>query len=117
IVSGAPSSREGRSPALFLLGEGNLQRDFAIEPAAPFPDDAGLLVLKLTPRTPQPDYDALVLRVKPDSLQMVRLVALDAPVGRSEFRYSNVRENAGLSDQTFVFKMPRGVQVITDEPR
>jgi outer membrane lipoprotein-sorting protein len=70
--------------------------------------------LKLVPRTPQPDYDWLVVLVDPGSLALRGLVTADAQGGTSLFTFSNLKENVGLSDRDFTFQMPRGVDVITD---
>jgi outer membrane lipoprotein-sorting protein len=42
------------------------------------------------------------------------MVTADAQGGTSTFAFSNLKENVGLSDNEFVFRMPRGVDVITD---
>lgn len=118
IVSDAPSGEQGRAPVLFLLGQGNLEHDFVITAAPPDPNgDPSLRSLKLVPRTPQREYDILLIGIVPKTMDIARLVALDAQGGRSEFRFSDIKENTGLSDKLFTFKIPRGVDVIADDPR
>jgi len=112
IVSSVPSEDRASSPMLFLAGKGHLARDFTptlVDVPAGLP--AGK-ALKLVPKTRQPDYDWLVLIVDPASLTLRGLVTTDAQGGTSSFSFANLKENAGVTDKTFEFKMPRGVDVI-----
>jgi outer membrane lipoprotein carrier protein len=115
IVNDAPEDDRAATAALFLSGKGNLLRDFTvaygtIEEA---PDD--VTVLRLTPRRPEPEYDWLLLAIDPPTLQFRMLVQVDALGGRSTFTFANVKENVGIADNTFVFTMPRGVDVISGQ--
>jgi outer membrane lipoprotein-sorting protein len=78
---------------------------------------AGTRALKLVPRTPQPDYDWLVLAFDPSTLQIHGLVTADAQGGTSSFSFTSLKENAGISDKAFTFKIPRGVDIVTTPPR
>ena len=62
-------------------------------------------------RLPERDYDWLQLVVDRRTLQIRTLSAADAQGGRSTFQFSNYKENAGLTDKTFEFKIPRGADV------
>jgi outer membrane lipoprotein-sorting protein len=44
-------------------------------------------------------------------------VTSDAQGGTSTFSFLNLKENVGVADSEFVFRIPRGVDVITDVPR
>ena len=115
IVGTVPPQDQATTPALFLAGKGDLTRDFTPSAAtAPAGVPAGTLALKLVPRTPQPDYDWLVLLVEPGTLALRGLQTGDAQGGTSTFSFSNLKENVGVSDKEFAFSMPRGVDVITD---
>jgi outer membrane lipoprotein-sorting protein len=73
--------------------------------------------LRLDPKSRQRDYDWLILVVDRRSLQIRELTAADQQGGTSTFRFTNLRENTGLSDARFTFKIPRGVDVIdADSP-
>jgi len=37
--------------------------------------------------------------------------------GTSTFAFTKLKENVGLADTQFTFKIPRGVDVVTDTPR
>jgi outer membrane lipoprotein carrier protein len=117
IVSAVPRDDALSTPAMFLAGKGDLTRDFVLSDAqvpAGFP--AGLRALKLVPIVPQPDYAWLVLVVDAD-LVVRGLVTTDAQGGESSLSFVNLKENVGLSDTAFTFKIPRGVEVITDAGR
>lgn len=115
IVGTVPQDDTVSTPALFLSGKGDLTRDFTasagtLPPALP----AGTLALKLVPRTPQPDYDWLVLFVDPATLALRGMQTDDSQGGTSLFTFANLKENVGLADKEFTFRMPRGVDVVTD---
>lgn len=113
MVSPAPTG-QSTAPAMFLAGTGHLVRDFTASgvdlPGAP----PGLVGLKLVPRNEDPDFESLVLGVDPQTLQIRFLTAADRQGGRSTFTFSNLKENRGLSDKMFEFRIPRGVDVITN---
>jgi outer membrane lipoprotein carrier protein len=117
IVSTLAGSDEASSPALFLAGKGDVARDFTPS-LATVPDVAPSdVALKLVPKTPQREYDWIILVVDRTSFQIHRLVTTDAQGGTSTFVFSRLRENVGLPDKAFAFTIPRGVDVITDESR
>ena len=116
VVTTVPVEDDASTPALFLAGKGNLARDFTAT-AAPLPQGApaGARALKLVPKTPQRDYDSLVVVVDAQTFGLRGLVTADAQGGTSSLMFTNLRENVGLSDKDFAFKMPRGVDVISDD--
>jgi outer membrane lipoprotein carrier protein len=115
IMSAVPADDNAATPALFLAGKGNLTRDF-VPSFADVPADlpAGTRGLKLAPKTPQPDYDWLILAVEPSTLALKGLVTVDAQGGISSFSFTNLKENVGLADKAFDFTVPRGVDLVTD---
>ena len=115
IVSNAPRDDEATTAVMFLAGKGDVARDFTasyaqVPPAAP----SGTVALKLIPKRAERDYDALVLYLDPATLQIRALTTTDSQGGESTFTFSNMKENMGLSDKEFAFRIPRGVDVITD---
>lgn len=117
IVSSMPAADEATSPVLFLAGKGRLSRDFAVS-YADLPDALpGTYALKLVPHQRQAEYDWLILVVDRKTLAIRRLVTVDGQGGQSTFTFSNLKENVGLADRQFLFKIPRGVDVITDGAR
>lgn len=111
IITSVPADDEATTAVLFLAGQGNLTRDFNVkyvEGAA-----EGTLALRLDPTQKQRDYDWLVLGVDRKTMQIRSLTAADQQGGRSTFQFSNYRENTGLADSVFAFKIPKGTDVIT----
>jgi outer membrane lipoprotein carrier protein len=114
IVSPAPGPDQGDIPASFLAGQSDLARDYTPAFTALPGAAAGLLTLKLVPRKPSAEYESIGIGVDPKSLQIQFLTAVDTQGGRSSFVFSNLKENQGLSDKEFVFRIPRGVDVVTN---
>jgi len=77
----------------------------------------GSRALKLIPKAKQRDYDWLVLVLDPATLAIRGLVTVDAQGGKSSFSFTNLKENVGLADKEFAFKIPRGVDVVTASSR
>jgi outer membrane lipoprotein carrier protein len=118
VVSPVPPEDEATTPTLFLAGKGNLTRDFTpslVELQAGMP--AGSRTLKLVPKARQRDYDWLMLVVDPATLAIRGLVTVDGQGGRSSFLFTNLKENLGLADKEFAFKIPRGVDVLSTSGR
>jgi outer membrane lipoprotein carrier protein len=111
LVSNAAAADTSTS-SLFLAGRGDIARDFTAAYAeTPVP---GTVALKLTPRRKQPDYEFLVVALDPASLQIRGLVTRDLQGGDSTLTFSNLKENRGLSDKDFAFRIPKGVDVVND---
>ncbi len=103
-----------RAPFAFLLGRGNLRRDFKhIEFASESPVKAGNKVLRMVPKRAV-DFKELLIEVEPNSLQLARLSIIETNSARSDFMFSNVRENVPVSANQFTFKAPPGVEVRTN---
>jgi outer membrane lipoprotein carrier protein len=118
VVSPVPPDDEATSPTLFLAGKGSLTRDFTaslVDLPAGMP--SGSQALKLVPKSRQRDYDWLMLVVDPASLTIRGLVTVDDQGGRSTFSFTNLKENVGLTDKAFEFKIPRGVDVVSTSSR
>ncbi len=112
IVSAAPSAEDGGVPAMFLAGKSDLARDYTPS-LTPLPGAAtGLLTLKLVPKKADSEYESLGIGVDPKTFQIQFLTAVDKQGGRSSFTFSNLKENRGLSDKDFEFRIPRGVDVV-----
>jgi len=109
--SSVKESDDLRAPFMFLLGRGNLRRDFKlIEYAREAPVKAGNKVLRLIPKRAQ-DFTELMIEIEPVSLRITRLSFIDSDQGRSDFIFSNINENVPASASQFSFKAPPGVEV------
>jgi outer membrane lipoprotein carrier protein len=112
VVSAVPAEDRATSAVLFLMGKGNLTRDFAVKYGEGGGPDT--YVLRLDPRVRQAEYDWLQLTVDRRTLLIRELTAGDAQGGRSTFKLTNFKENPGLSDNTFAFTPPRGTEIVGD---
>jgi outer membrane lipoprotein carrier protein len=112
VVNDMPKEDAATTAVLFLAGKGSLTRDFDVkyDTAGEAP---GVWALRLDPRHKQRDYDWLIVVVDRQTLQIRSLTTADRQGGRSTFAFTNYRENVGVPDKTFEFKIPRGVDVIT----
>jgi outer membrane lipoprotein carrier protein len=111
-ISPVPNEDQATTATLFLTGKGNLTRDFNVSSGELRDAPAGSLVLKLDPRQAERDYETLFLVVDPSTYQIRMLSAADKQGGRSTFTFSDIKENTGLTDKTFAFTIPRGVEVV-----
>jgi outer membrane lipoprotein carrier protein len=113
IVSSVPPDNDAATPALFLAGKGDIVRDFtssAAESAVP-----GGVAVKLTPRRTDPDYDYLIVSLDPKTFQILGLTTRDRQGGQSTISFTNLKENTGISDKAFEFRVPKGVDVTTSD--
>lgn len=113
MVSKLPTDDRASTPALFLTGKGDVAKDFTA--ALTGTPVAGTLALKLTPRRNEPDYEYFVLVVDPKTLQIQSLTTRDRQGGEWSLTFSKLKENQGISDKTFEFRIPRGVDVVTTD--
>jgi outer membrane lipoprotein carrier protein len=115
LVSDVSPADQASTPVLFLSGKGDIARDFTASYAEGAP--AGTIALKLVPRRAEPDYEYLTVMLDPATLQIRGLTTRDRQGGDSSFTFTNMKENRGLSDKDFTFRIPRGVNVVTDATR
>lgn len=104
-----PKEDEASMALLFLAGRGNLARDFtaSIDPKA----QPGEQNLRLVPRKAQADFQSLTLIVEPVTLALKGFITTDEQ-GASTVRFSNLKENTGLTDKAFSFSFPPGTEII-----
>ncbi len=101
---------EQRSLAARLLsGKAGLAEEFSASLESP--QEEGVMRLLLVPRREQADVERAFVDVEPSG--RIRAILLDDVQGnRTRFRFSGVRENTGLKDELFRFRVPKGVEVI-----
>jgi outer membrane lipoprotein carrier protein len=115
IVRALPPDNQATTPALFLAGKGDIARDFTASYAEG--STTSPVMLKLTPRRAEREYEYLIVAVDPVTLQIRALTTRDRQGGDSTLTFNNLKENQGISDKEFAFRIPRGVDVITDDTR
>jgi outer membrane lipoprotein carrier protein len=109
FVSNVPPDNQASSAVLFLAGKGDLVRDFVPTPAEGAP--TGMQALKLTPRRAEAEYEFIIITVDPATLRIQGLTTRDRQGGESALTFGNLKENQGISDKEFAFRIPRGVDV------
>lgn len=97
------------SPALFLAGRGNFQRDFRPEWSDPRP---GSHLIKMIPLKPQPDFAYLIIDVNPVNGLIERLLVIDEYDNRTEYNFQQIQENPNLPSNFFAFQPPPGTDII-----
>lgn len=114
-VSAMPEAGRVPTPILFLAGRGDLLRDFTVEEVQAPAGATGTRALRLRPVRQEQEYETLTLVVDTASLAWRQLIVVDGQGGTSTFTFTNLRENVGVADSRFVFSMPKGVDVVTQE--
>lgn len=95
-------------PSLLLSGRSGILEEFtvALDQSA-----SGRPRLKCTPRKPDPEVETVYLEA--DAGDRVRSIEVLDPQGnRSRFVFEDIRENVGLKDGLFNFRVPAGVEVV-----
>jgi outer membrane lipoprotein carrier protein len=106
-------SADPQIPFLFLLGRGNLRRDFSRiellsdERAV----EAGNKILRLVPRKAPEEFKKLLVEVNPSTFQVKRLVIFERSGARMDFLLNNTQENFAASENEFRFTAPAGVTI------
>jgi outer membrane lipoprotein carrier protein len=107
-ISPLPKDDEASTALLFLAGRGDLSRDFTPSIATGAP--AGEWRLGLVPKSKQADFETLTLFLDARTLALLGFVTTDDQ-GTNTIRFSNLKENAGLSDRAFEFTFPKGTEI------
>jgi outer membrane lipoprotein carrier protein len=101
------------APLLFLLGKGDLERDFqALEEQEEKASQPGNWMLRLVPRAPQGEFEFIVLEVTPGTQQIARLIVVEPIGNRNEYRFTSIQENVKIPDRLFKLDIPPGVEVV-----
>jgi outer membrane lipoprotein carrier protein len=114
-VTAMPTGDAAPTPMLFLAGKGNLLKDFTPAVVSTPPDlPADTVALKLTPKTPQAEYEWLIVGMDPATHMLRGLLWTDTQGGTNTIVFDRLKENVQPSDSLFEFKIPGGVQVVGD---
>lgn len=97
----------------FLTGLGNLERDFRISWARPDhrPGDP-LRYLALVPRDEQATFSKVALGVEPRTHRVLVTEVTDLFGNTTAIRFEGLRDNVGVDAGLFVFRPPKGADVI-----
>ena len=107
-------SRDQRIPFLFLLGKGNLKRDFSkVEWASDQkPFFQGNRVILAYPKKGIDEFARILMEFNPQTFQLQRVTVLDVDGTMSEFVFTNIQQDLGTTAGIFDFKTPPGTEVI-----
>ena len=98
----------------FMRGDAQLDQEFNIKDLTPIKEE-GVIKLKLSPKSPSPDFETLELSVDPLNGQ-VRSSALVDPTGNiNRIDFVAVKVNQALPNNGFSFTPPEGVRIIDEE--
>lgn len=107
------NTRDRRIPFSFLLGRGNLKRDFSkIEWSRERSFFAGNRVITAYSRKNIDEFAEVLMEYDPVQMQMQRVAIIESGGARNDFIFTNIRENTGLSEKLFEFRAPAGVEVV-----
>jgi outer membrane lipoprotein carrier protein len=114
VLVGRLSAAEIRStPLQFLLGQGDILKSFVASKEGEFRAKfEGSVLLRLTPRSREPDYAFLVLECDQRTYELRRIVIRELTGNTSEFVLSNLVMNVKIDGKQFQFKIPKGVEVV-----
>ena len=114
IVTGSPGKR-GHDAGAISGGNGDIVRDFtsaAAEPAVP-----GTVASQAHAPQERPGIRAPGREHGPQYPANPRPDHPGPAGGQSTMTFTNLKENTGISDKEFAFRVPRGVDVITNGQR
>jgi len=96
------------SATAFLLGLGNIRRDFKVS-LPPASSSDGLTHVILTPKG---GGDTMELGLDPKSYDIVNFKLTNQVGGVTELKFSDIRTNVALDDTLFTFTVPEGADIV-----
>lgn len=96
------------SATAFLLGLGNIRRDFKVS-MPPVSAGDGLIHVILTPKG---GGDTMELGLDPKSYDIVNFKLTNQVGGVTELKFSDIRINLALDDSLFSFTVPDGADIV-----
>jgi outer membrane lipoprotein carrier protein len=97
-----------QAAAAFLLGVGNVQRDFSASSPPSTPKDS-LIYLLLTPKH---GGDKVALGLDPHTYNIAALALTDSLGNTTALSFSDVQTNLPLASSMFAFKVPDGADIV-----
>ena len=96
-------------PLSFLLGLGNLKKDFNAVLKATEKDE---YILRLEPKGEAGGFSEILLGVNRSSADIVWVSIRDAANNLTSLRFSNMKKGLGLKDSLFRIDIPEGVDIV-----
>jgi len=102
-----------RTPFAFLLGGGNVRRDYSASAETEFkPAFSDTVFLRLTPVRDNGEYKFTALELDAKTFDIRRVVIREQSGNTSEFFLSDMVLNQKINDGNFQFRPPRGVEIV-----
>lgn len=113
LISGFSAADLRSTPLQFLLGQGSIAQSFTYGlEEKDKPKTQGSVLIRLTPRSRQEEYDYVLVECDEKTVEIKRLVIYELTGNNSEFAFSHLVTNPKLDNSRFRFKIPKGVEVI-----
>src|SRR6476620_8540538 len=109
IKSPLKNAFRGDIPLSFLLGLGNLKKDFN---ATLQSRDQNLYVLRLAPKSEACCFSEILLAVNKGSFDIVWVSVHDAANNVTTLRFANMRKGVGVKDSLFQVQIPNGADIV-----
>ena len=100
------------TPLSFLLGVGNLTKDFSCRPLSAKPPEDGLTYLELLPRSSIPGLAYIQLGVHPGNDRIGALRMVDKQGNTRQLRLRQLRIGVKFPPGHFTFEIKEGMEVI-----
>ena len=109
IKSPLKNAFRGDIPLSFLLGLGNLKKDFN---ATLKGSDENQHILRLEPKGEAGGYSEILLGVGKASSDILWVSVRDAANNLTTLRFANMRKGVGLKDALFQVQIPKGADIV-----
>jgi len=96
-------------PLSFLLGIGNLKKDFN---AALKGGDENQFILRLEPKGEAGGFSEILVGVSKNSYDILSISVRDAAANLTTIRFSAMRKGAGVKDSVFTLQIPSGADIV-----
>lgn len=100
-----------KAESSFLNGIGKLSDEFEIEYSGQI--IKGNYLLDLKSKGKETSFKSIKMYVDSENYNIVRTVTIDAYGNTNSITFENIKFNTGVDDDFFVFKVPEGVNVVT----
>ena len=96
-------------PLSFLLGIGNLKKDFD---TALKGSDENQFILRLEPKGEAGGFSEILVAVSKSSYDILWISVRDAAANLTTIRFSGMRKGAGVKDSVFTLQIPNGADIV-----
>jgi outer membrane lipoprotein carrier protein len=103
---------KGRSAVAFILGVGNLRRDFSVASTASGSDD-GLKHLTVSPKD---GGDKIELGLDTKTMNILKLRVIDGLGNSTTLQFSSITRNVAIDRAQFKFVAPEGADIVNAAP-